>query len=126
MRVTATLLVLISLLSFVGRFGVIISFKLNQEYIAKNLCENRFDESSTCKGKCYLKKQLQKQDTEESKSSHSHGYSRIEDFTLHQHDRISCSRTFITTDPNHTSFILLRKTIDYNNSVFHPPSIKFL
>ncbi len=34
------------------------NFEINRSYIAKNLCINRDNPESTCKGKCYLKKKL--------------------------------------------------------------------
>lgn len=34
------------------------SFKLNQTYIAQNLCINRLNPASNCNGKCYLMDQL--------------------------------------------------------------------
>lgn len=39
-----------------------ISFKINQEYIAKNLCVEKDVENSTCKGCCQLKKKLANQE----------------------------------------------------------------
>ncbi len=36
----------------------IIGFKLNQAYIEKNLCQNRFDKIPLCKGSCVLEKKL--------------------------------------------------------------------
>ncbi len=38
----------------------IIEFMVYNDYIAKNLCENRDKPKSCCKGKCYLVKQLKK------------------------------------------------------------------
>ena len=35
-----------------------MSFKINQDYIAKNLCIEKDIEGSTCKGCCQLKKKL--------------------------------------------------------------------
>jgi len=40
---------------------IFISFKLNQDYIAKNLCVEKDIENSTCKGCCQLKKKLDEQ-----------------------------------------------------------------
>lgn len=40
---------------------VYFSFKINQEYIAKNLCVEKDVEGSTCKGCCQLKKKLEDQ-----------------------------------------------------------------
>lgn len=37
-----------------------VEYALNKNYIAKNLCENRFIPTMHCNGKCHLMKQLQK------------------------------------------------------------------
>lgn len=42
-----------------------VGFKWNQAYIATNLCENRAKPALECDGKCYLKKQLKKQQESE-------------------------------------------------------------
>jgi len=39
-----------------------IEYSLNEEYIAKNLCQKKDIPSNTCNGKCHLKKQLEKTD----------------------------------------------------------------
>ena len=40
---------------------IYFSFKINQDYIAKNLCVEKEVEGSTCKGCCQLKKKLEHQ-----------------------------------------------------------------
>ncbi|NLN95689.1 MAG: hypothetical protein GX128_05920 [Bacteroidales bacterium] len=50
-----------------SKLWVYISFKINQENIARTLCENKDSEKNTCHGKCYLKKQLAKAEQEEQK-----------------------------------------------------------
>ena len=56
-------------------WGTIAYFKLNREYIAKVLCENRKRPELHCDGKCYLAKQLKqqkdKQDKETSEKVHN-------------------------------------------------------
>ena len=42
-----------------------MSFKLNQNYIASNLCENKNKPALQCNGKCFLKKQIASADTDE-------------------------------------------------------------
>lgn len=42
------------------RVGILIDFKLNQEFIAEMLCINREKPASTCNGNCYLSEQLAK------------------------------------------------------------------
>lgn len=59
MRFSATAILLFIILAHVFRpVGIVVSFALNRQYIAQNLCEKRFVRSSCCKGSCYLKKEL--------------------------------------------------------------------
>jgi len=51
-------------------------WKINQDFIAKNLCVNIDKPSMGCRGKCQLNKQLQKIDTE-SQNDKSHGQLKI-------------------------------------------------
>jgi hypothetical protein len=45
---------------FVAKMGIIAWYEANQEYIAKEFCENKARPKMHCNGKCYLKKQLDK------------------------------------------------------------------
>ncbi len=51
-------LALLILLQGFGKTWIILSFRLNQESIAKNICVQRNKPNNQCKGKCHLKKQL--------------------------------------------------------------------
>lgn len=61
----------IMLLTFVFQstcnFGILISFYANREYIAENICINRFDQMPVCKGQCFLNKQLKETQKQEQK-----------------------------------------------------------
>jgi hypothetical protein len=57
------------LLPSLTTIGILIDFKINQDYIAKFLCINREKPMSTCNGKCYLTKQLKKAE-EQEKNKH--------------------------------------------------------
>lgn len=51
---------LLILLQSFSKVWVFISFKINQEYIAKTFCVNRnTPESVMCSGRCYLKEQIE-------------------------------------------------------------------
>ena len=39
---------------------VLVEFKMNQDFIAENLCVEKEIKESTCNGKCHLKKELKK------------------------------------------------------------------
>ncbi len=55
------LLLVVACTSF-SKFIVLLDFQLNNRYIAASLCENRNKPASCCHGKCFLKKQLQKEE----------------------------------------------------------------
>ncbi|MCP1994890.1 hypothetical protein [Flavobacterium sp. HSC-61S13] len=52
----------ILLLSFIyqntSSFWIITAFYINRDYIAKNVCINRFDTIPVCNGSCYLQQEL--------------------------------------------------------------------
>ena len=50
-------------------WGTIAYFKLNREYIAKVLCENRKRPELHCDGKCYLAKKLKQQQEKQDKET---------------------------------------------------------
>jgi hypothetical protein len=48
-----------------SKVWIFVSFKINQDYIAKNLCENRAKPILKCNGKCQLMKKLKQAENEE-------------------------------------------------------------
>ncbi len=72
LRQAASILLFIFLAgSIFLRIGIVINWKINQDFIAENLCENKDKPRMCCKGKCQLKKQLQKMDTESQQENQS-------------------------------------------------------
>ena len=58
-----SIILLIAFLSFqLSELIIYVSFKINQDYIAKNLCVEKDVEGSTCKGCCQLDKKLNEQE----------------------------------------------------------------
>jgi len=47
---------------------IITSFQINRDYIASNLCINRFDKIPTCKGQCFLNNELSKEQKDNKKN----------------------------------------------------------
>ena len=47
---------------------IISSFHINRDYIAKNICINRFDKIPTCKGQCFLSSELNKEQKDNKKN----------------------------------------------------------
>ncbi len=51
-----------------NRLYVLVNFKLNQDYIAENLCEKKDEPESCCEGSCHLTQELNKVEEAEEKS----------------------------------------------------------
>ena len=45
---------------------IVLNFRMNQKTIAASLCENRFKPRTCCQGKCYLGKQLNKDENSQN------------------------------------------------------------
>jgi hypothetical protein len=54
-----------------GKFLILVNFELNRAYITKNLCVKKEDPNNCCKGKCYLKKQIEQEEKKEESPSTS-------------------------------------------------------
>ncbi len=66
LSISLSLLILVCATS---RAWVYLAFKLNQSYIAAELCENRLEPLILCSGVCYLDKQLELLDEKEQNSN---------------------------------------------------------
>ncbi|HRI33028.1 MAG TPA: hypothetical protein PLD02_04695 [Saprospiraceae bacterium] len=51
-------LAILILMQGFGKTWIVLSFKLNQQTISKNICVQRNNPNNKCKGKCHLKKQF--------------------------------------------------------------------
>ncbi len=66
-QVLAISFVLLLFLQPLSKIWIYVSFKINQDYIAKNLCINRDKPAMHCNGKCQLIKKLNEADKDEQK-----------------------------------------------------------
>ena len=66
MRFIATpILILLLMSQTFSHWFVVMNFKLNQDFIAKKLCENRLRPKLNCNGNCVLMKKLKQQEKEQ-------------------------------------------------------------
>jgi hypothetical protein len=115
------ILVLLLMSQTFSHWFMVLSFKLNQSYIAKNLCENRSRPKLNCKGNCVLMKKIKQQEKEEQNSPVT---LKLETSTV-----VISSRSFFTislgnfsNDIPCTYFIGPGgKEIKMPRSFFHPP-----
>jgi len=112
------------LISFVfqstSNLWIISSFYLNQDYIAKNLCVNRFDKIPVCYGKCFLSKRLKDNDKQEQKLPNVKEKEIQLYFYTQNTSQINRKITAVNANK-----VIITKDCDITNpllySIFHPP-----
>jgi hypothetical protein len=118
----AILVIFVMLMQTFSKTIIFASFKINQEYIAKNLCENRNTPEKNCCGKCLLRKQMQK-DEQKQDSRLPSSQKNFDEIVLMCGESFSNNLFSLFSEeilfPTSTS-----KTITpFRNGIFHPPSI---
>ena len=68
-KLTALILLIAVAGSTFNKAIALLDYSLNKNFIAATLCENRNKPACCCHGKCYLKKQLQKDETGKNTST---------------------------------------------------------
>jgi hypothetical protein len=114
------ILILLVMSQTFSTWFVVISFRLNRDYIAKNLCENRNRPALRCKGNCVLMKKMQ----EEEKKEQNQPAPKTEINTI-----VLSSRTFFTANIPVISSVIRSaraeqpagKPVDRSAFIFHPP-----
>ena len=97
---------------------VFLGFETNQDYIAKELCENKDKPELQCNGKCYLMKKLKQAQEKEQKQERQSQKTQIQDalvvkplvFKQYAFAEINLHVPFSTGMPQ-----------NIKNSIFHPP-----
>lgn len=99
---------------------IVLNFRMNQKIIAATLCENRTKPKTCCQGKCYLGKQLNKD--ENSQNAPLNGGSNFKfEVVLYSEKKAETHHILINDKPVHVSRYtdpISQKVID---AVFHPP-----
>lgn len=101
---------------------IISEFYLQRDYIAKNLCVNRFDAIPICKGQCFLNNELNKNQRNQEKNFPDLKFKEIQLFI----SNISLPKICVTQQDG--EIITFQHTKEYPLSiflfsVFHPPKI---
>jgi len=110
---------------FAANFSLVfvyVGFKFNQQYIAANLCINRFKPSMHCNGKCYFMRKLKQAEDNDKKQAAKNSSSRLEMSFIQQPFTISFSESVII-DALSADFPIFnyQYTSRYLSSIFKPP-----
>lgn len=101
---------------------IVTSFYINRDYIAKELCINRFDKVPLCKGKCYLEKKMSDNEKEEQKiptvkeKEIQLYFCPITPTFFHSNTPIEVSKSIVVKQNDN-----IKSTFLY--SIFHPPKM---
>ncbi len=93
---------------------------MNYEYIVKNLCEKRDIPQSTCKGKCYVEKELAKTE----KQSNNNQNIKIAGLDVFLSNEILSFSDTVQSDisiKNSDLDYINLDTSEYFSRIFHPP-----
>lgn len=94
---------------------------VNYDYIVKNLCENRNIPQSTCKGKCYVEKELAK--TEKQSTSSTIKIAGLDVFLSHDIYSFVDDKEDEPLIEIPGSNYIDSHTTEFFSRVFHPPLV---
>ena len=100
---------------------IVLSFKINQDYIASKKCENRFRPQLKCKGNCVLMKKLKQQEEEDKDNPGS----RVELLSIVLSSKCffaSIEAPLVRIIEFNLAVLTAGKPVDRSAAIFHPPS----
>lgn len=106
---------------------IFVSFKINQDTIAKTLCVKKEIENNTCQGKCHLKKQLDKADEEEQKqapTTQKEKYEVLYCYSAKQFDFLEYVDTY--QSKLNSSYANEFYNSSFISDIFHPPQANLI
>ncbi len=116
--VAILLLLTIGLQTF-SRWLVFLDFEINKNYIAANLCVKRETPKSCCRGKCYLKKQLAKDNDQQQPINNT----QKDEVPFFAEEPVLWTFFTAATAEKVIHPYLCGKSQDYFISVFQPPQV---
>ncbi|KPE50307.1 hypothetical protein AOB46_14805 [Chryseobacterium indologenes] len=100
----------------------LINYAVNYDYIVKNLCENKSIPQSTCKGKCYVEKELAKTE-KQSNNSQTVKIAGLDVFISNDIISFSSQQEGLISPGKEISVSHSFYTSEYFSRIFHPPLV---
>jgi hypothetical protein len=105
-----------------GRYFVILDFYLNQDYIARNLCENRDKPQMHCNGKCHLAKKLHEEDRKDQETPERKMENKSDFFNVPVFNDVDLSSNIVLGTDNGLQFPQsIGCPVDQPSAIFRPP-----
>lgn len=119
--VTILLILLVAAQSF-SKWCLIAEFQVNRDFIARNLCVNRLNPISCCKGTCFLNKKLA--DDEDKQQAPVKGGQQEEVLLqVHRPENLLPEPVVTAVSVMHSTRYVQRAAQEYLPSFFAPPRI---
>lgn len=99
----------------------LVNYAVNYEYITKNLCENRNKPQSTCKGKCYVEKELAKTE-KQSNSTQTIKICGLDIFLSAEIISFPNESLVFSVKTSNSDYFHFH-TSEYSSQIFHPPLV---
>ena len=122
-HIASAYLLLLLLLKLMALPVVCLEFRINQEYIAANLCENKDKPAMHCHGKCHLAKQIEKTTEVPGQQQHKSNTISIGPDFFQEQSVVSLKYIAETLPVVRILFQDNRALQGFTGAVFHPPSI---
>ena len=117
--VVPILLVLVMTQSF-SHWFVVLAFNINRDYIAKNLCENRYRPKMHCNGNCVLMKKLKEKEKAEQNEPAAKSEINITVLSSKTYFVNILSPVYVQIKTEFPES-LSAETVDRSFAFFHPP-----
>lgn len=120
-RIVSIFILIILFIQSSGYLFVVLAFQVNKNYVATTLCEKRFERNSCCKGKCYLNKQIKK----EQKNQEKYPDLKNEEVSFFVSPLVYLNQPLFTNIASNQHFFCYNfsgKLSDYSTLVFRPPN----
>jgi hypothetical protein len=118
------ILMLLVLAQAFSKWLVVAEYKMNKDFISRNLCVNKAKPKLHCNGKCQMMKRLAEEEKQNS-SNNKNNSSKVSTHEVLFCDEITKPAvplpSYIITAYNEDPFILKRDSPV--SSIFHPPAI---
>lgn len=114
------MVVLVALQSF-GKWLILLEYRVNQEYIARVLCENKARPQLKCKGKCQLMKKLAAEEKQSGSQAGSNQKADAADVLFTPENTGDKMEPVMALLPKANTRYLVRDYTAPATGIFHPP-----
>jgi len=107
-----------------NKMGILVNFKINQDFIAEVLCINKDEPITVCNGTCYLSQELKKAYESEEHEAPLIKSERIEMIYLYSERtfEVLLSSDQVVNSPN-TVYVNKLFPLTFATGIFHPPKL---